>query len=109
MSMLKLIATETFPHVSSRHPLQKGFKPVRPVELEAEDRGGQRLAVVVEAQAARHAAAERAVRDKVECREPVDRVALHCPGDYALIEGFQTLRRELFLQARVELGRVRNH
>src|SRR3954452_20786954 len=79
------------------------------LELEAEHGGGERLAVIVEREAARDAAAQGPVRDEIERAERVDRVALDLASDDAGVEGFEALGGELILQIRVELGVVGDH
>ena len=58
-----------------REPPQLILQPVRDVDLVGQDRRRQRLAVVVEAEAVRDAAAERVVRDEIQ-RTPMQKIAI---------------------------------
>src|SRR5690349_12373434 len=81
-------------------------EPVGHLEPEAEKGRRERLPVIVEREAARDAAAERALGDEVERVDRVDLVARDAALDDARVEGGEALRGELLLEERVELGRV---
>src|SRR6218665_2924499 len=72
-------------------------------DLKAQHGGRERFAVVVQAQAARDAAAERAVADEVPRLEVGDLVAQHLAGDRSLVESLEAFGGQLRLQQRVEL------
>jgi hypothetical protein len=86
--------------------LQPALQFIRHVDHETEDRRRRRVAVVVEAQAARDAAAQCAFGDKVERAQAIDFVTGHLARYRTGIEVPEALRGELVLQLRIKLGLV---
>src|SRR5689334_11126060 len=79
---------------------------LRNLELEREHACRERLPVIVQAEAARHAPAERLVRNEVQDLKTVNGVALYFALHYAGIVGLEAIGGQLFLERRVELDCV---